>query len=51
MKITRIYNDAEGKSHFGEVEIALKDGGPALIVEPPDMPVPGIHLFKRTDFR
>jgi len=28
MKITRIYNDEAGKSHFGEVEIALKDGGP-----------------------
>ena len=25
MKITRIYNDEAGKSHFGEVEIALKD--------------------------
>ncbi|WP_370245306.1 AraC family ligand binding domain-containing protein [Alteromonas abrolhosensis] len=28
MKIIRIYNDEAGKSHFGEVEIALKDGGP-----------------------
>ena len=28
MKIPRIYNDADGKSHFGEAEIPLKDGGP-----------------------
>ncbi len=28
MKIKRIYNDNEGKSHFGEVTINLKDGGP-----------------------
>ena len=28
MKIPRIYNDADGKSHFGEAEIPLKVGGP-----------------------
>lgn len=28
MKIPRIYNDEQGLSHFGEVEIDLKDGGP-----------------------
>ena len=28
MKIARIYNDDEGKSHFGEIDIPLKDGGP-----------------------
>ncbi|HVY55162.1 MAG TPA: hypothetical protein VHC46_05335 [Thermodesulfobacteriota bacterium] len=28
MKITRIYSDDEGESHFGEVEIALADNGP-----------------------
>ncbi len=28
MIIKRIYNDEEGKSHFGEVEIPLSDGGP-----------------------
>lgn len=28
MKIKRIYNDDSGKSHFGEVEIELADGGP-----------------------
>lgn len=28
MKFTRIYNDEEGKSHFGELELELKDGGP-----------------------
>ena len=28
MKIKRIYNDEHGKSHFGEVEIPLADGGP-----------------------
>ncbi len=28
MKISRIYNDDEGKSHFGEAHIDLKDGGP-----------------------
>lgn len=28
MKIDRIYNDNQGKSHFGEVNIALADGGP-----------------------
>jgi quercetin dioxygenase-like cupin family protein len=27
MKITRIYADAEGESHFGELEIALMDRG------------------------
>ncbi len=26
--IPRIYNDKEGKSHFGEVKVALSDGGP-----------------------
>ena len=28
MKIPSIYNDSEGKSHFGEIDIALSDGGP-----------------------
>jgi len=28
MKFTRIYNDEEGKSHFGELVLELKDGGP-----------------------
>jgi len=28
MKIARIYNDEHGKSHFGEVDIPLSDGGP-----------------------
>ena len=28
MLISRIYNDDEGKSHFGEVDIPLQDGGP-----------------------
>jgi len=28
MKITRIYNDDQGSSHFGEIDIPLKDGGP-----------------------
>ena len=28
MNITRIYNDEYGKSHFGEITIPLKDGGP-----------------------
>jgi len=28
MKIDRIYNDAEGKSHFGDIDIGLADGGP-----------------------
>ncbi len=28
MKVSRIYHDAEGKSHFGFVEIPLTDGGP-----------------------
>ncbi|AXR06188.1 cupin domain-containing protein [Salinimonas sediminis] len=28
MKITRIYNDEHGKSHFGEVTIPVSDGGP-----------------------
>ncbi len=28
MLIKRIYNDDEGKSHFGEVDIPLADGGP-----------------------
>ncbi|ADZ89458.1 cupin domain-containing protein [Marinomonas mediterranea] len=27
MNITRIYNDADGSSHFGELNIALKEGG------------------------
>lgn len=28
MKITRIYNDNQGKSHFGDIDIPLSDGGP-----------------------
>lgn len=28
MKIARIYHDNHGKSHFGEVDIVLNDGGP-----------------------
>ncbi|WP_137167325.1 cupin domain-containing protein [Salinimonas lutimaris] len=28
MIITRIYNDEQGKSHFGEIDIPLADGGP-----------------------
>lgn len=28
MKFTRIYNDEQGKSHFGEVHIKVRDGGP-----------------------
>lgn len=28
MIIPRIYNDEDGKSHFGEIDIELKDGGP-----------------------
>ncbi len=28
MKITRIYSDNEGESHFGDVEITLADSGP-----------------------
>ena len=28
MNVTRIYNDEHGKSHFGEITIPLKDGGP-----------------------
>lgn len=28
MIISRIYNDSKGKSHFGEVDIPLADGGP-----------------------
>ena len=28
MKITRIYHDEHGKSHFGEADIPLTDGGP-----------------------
>ena len=27
MRITRIYHDSLGDSHFGEIEIALADGG------------------------
>ena len=29
MKVTRVYTGADGKSHFEDVEIALKDGGKA----------------------
>ena len=28
MKITRIYSDSEGESHFSDVEIELRDAGP-----------------------
>lgn len=28
MKIPRIYHDEHGKSHFGEADIPLTDGGP-----------------------
>lgn len=28
MKITRIFNQLDGKSEFAELDIALKDGGP-----------------------
>lgn len=46
MKITRIYNDAEGKSHFGEVEIPLSDGGPiGLLSERFDA---GTVIFRET---
>ena len=27
MKVTRVYADAAGDSHFGEIDIPLKDGG------------------------
>ena len=27
MKVTRVYADAAGESHFGELDIPLKDGG------------------------
>ena len=29
MKITRVYSDSKGESHFGEVEIELKTKGPS----------------------
>lgn len=28
MKVTRVYADAAGESHFGEVDIPLQDAGP-----------------------
>lgn len=28
MKIDRIYSDSDGKSHFGQFDIELSDGGP-----------------------
>jgi uncharacterized cupin superfamily protein len=28
MKITRVYSDPSGESHFGEIEISLSDKGP-----------------------
>ncbi|MBV8507342.1 MAG: hypothetical protein JOZ11_16235 [Alphaproteobacteria bacterium] len=28
MKITRVYADEHGESHFGELDVALRDGGP-----------------------
>jgi hypothetical protein len=27
LKVTRVYADADGDSHFGEIDIPLKDGG------------------------
>ena len=28
MRITRVYSDGNGDSHFGEIEIGLRDSGP-----------------------
>ncbi|MBJ7539401.1 AraC family ligand binding domain-containing protein [Marinomonas transparens] len=28
MRFTRIFNDDQGKSHFGDLNIAVRDGGP-----------------------
>lgn len=46
MLIARIFNDDEGKSHFGEVDIPLKDGGPiGLLSERFDA---GTVIFRET---
>ncbi|MEG3766453.1 hypothetical protein [Alteromonas sp. 14N.309.X.WAT.G.H12] len=46
MKIKRIYHDDEGKSHFGEVDIPLSDGGPiGLLSERFDA---GTVIFRET---
>lgn len=47
MKITRIYSDSEGESHFSDVEIELKDAGPIGRLSK-KLPVRGI-VFREND--
>ena len=47
MKITRVYTDAEGESHFDDLLIGLRDAGPIGYLSEP-FPAKEI-LFRRND--
>lgn len=47
MRITRIYSDSEGESHFNDVEIELQDAGPIGRLSK-KLPVKGI-VFREND--
>lgn len=47
MKITRVYADGRGESHFQDVEVPLRDGGPIGHLSA-EIPVRSI-LFRRND--
>lgn len=46
MKIPRIYHDKDGKSHFGEANIPLADGGPIGLLS--DKFPAGSIIFRET---
>ena len=47
MKITRVYAGPDGESHFGDLEIALRDGGPIGHLSE-EIPAKAV-IFRRND--